>query len=83
MPSGIIKASRARSVARRQTSGSTMARCVVEIVWTGCGATIIAMRRDAALFFNQKTRHGYEIIKAIEEQSGGMYSPSPGVINPL
>nr|WP_272210813.1 PadR family transcriptional regulator [Marinicella sp. W31]MDC2876729.1 PadR family transcriptional regulator [Marinicella sp. W31] len=27
-------------------------------------------------------RHGYEIIKAIEELSGGFYSPSPGVIYP-
>ena len=26
--------------------------------------------------------HGYEIIKAIEEQVGGAYSPSPGVIYP-
>jgi DNA-binding PadR family transcriptional regulator len=30
----------------------------------------------------QKPRHGYEIIKAIEEQVGGAYSPSPGVIYP-
>jgi DNA-binding PadR family transcriptional regulator len=30
----------------------------------------------------QKPRHGYELIKAIEEQLGGMYSPSPGVIYP-
>jgi len=29
-----------------------------------------------------KPRHGYEIIKAIEEQFGGAYSPSPGVIYP-
>jgi DNA-binding PadR family transcriptional regulator len=30
----------------------------------------------------EKPRHGYEIIKAIEEQAGGAYSPSPGVIYP-
>jgi DNA-binding PadR family transcriptional regulator len=30
----------------------------------------------------EKPRHGYEIIKAIEEQAGGTYSPSPGVIYP-
>ena len=30
----------------------------------------------------EKPRHGYEIIKAIEERFGGMYSPSPGVIYP-
>jgi DNA-binding PadR family transcriptional regulator len=27
-------------------------------------------------------KHGYEIIKAIEERVGGSYSPSPGVIYP-
>jgi DNA-binding PadR family transcriptional regulator len=27
-------------------------------------------------------RHGYEIIKAIEEKSSGIYSPSPGVVYP-
>lgn len=30
----------------------------------------------------EKPRHGYEIIKAIEEMAGGAYSPSPGVIYP-
>src|SRR5271169_6992733 len=30
----------------------------------------------------EKPRHGYEIIKAIEEQVAGSYSPSPGVIYP-
>jgi DNA-binding PadR family transcriptional regulator len=30
----------------------------------------------------EKPRHGYEIIKAIEDQAGGAYSPSPGVIYP-
>jgi DNA-binding PadR family transcriptional regulator len=29
-----------------------------------------------------KPRHGYEIIKAIEEQVAGAYSPSPGVVYP-
>lgn len=27
-------------------------------------------------------RHGYELIKAVDEASGGFYSPSPGVIYP-
>ncbi|MBB4121839.1 PadR family transcriptional regulator [Martelella radicis] len=30
----------------------------------------------------EEPRHGYDIIKAIEELSGGFYSPSPGVIYP-
>jgi DNA-binding PadR family transcriptional regulator len=31
---------------------------------------------------SEKPRHGYEIIKAIEDLAGGSYSPSPGVIYP-
>jgi DNA-binding PadR family transcriptional regulator len=30
----------------------------------------------------EKPSHGYELIKAIEEKFGGLYSPSPGVIYP-
>jgi DNA-binding PadR family transcriptional regulator len=30
----------------------------------------------------EKPRHGYEIIKEIEDKVGGAYSPSPGVIYP-
>ncbi|MFO1143944.1 MAG: DUF2218 domain-containing protein [Amaricoccus sp.] len=30
----------------------------------------------------EQPRHGYELIKAIEERTGGGYSPSPGVIYP-
>jgi len=31
---------------------------------------------------NEKPRHGYEIIKAVEDLAGGAYAPSPGVIYP-
>lgn len=30
----------------------------------------------------EKPRHGYELIKALEERSGGFYVPSPGMIYP-
>jgi DNA-binding PadR family transcriptional regulator len=30
----------------------------------------------------EKPRHGYEIIKALEERLGGWYSPSPGTVYP-
>jgi len=30
----------------------------------------------------ERPRHGYEIIKAIEDRFGGSYSPSPGVVYP-
>lgn len=52
-------------------------------------------RRRAGRMFNQadlrfvilrliqeRPRHGYEIIKAIEEAFGGAYSPSPGIVYP-
>ena len=31
---------------------------------------------------DEKPRHGYEIIKALEERFGGMYSPSAGTVYP-
>nr|WP_294510508.1 PadR family transcriptional regulator [uncultured Rhodopila sp.] len=31
---------------------------------------------------SDRPRHGYEIIKALEERVGGGYSPSPGVVYP-
>jgi DNA-binding PadR family transcriptional regulator len=34
------------------------------------------------MLLKDRARHGYEIIKAIEELAGGDYSPSPGVIYP-
>lgn len=30
----------------------------------------------------QKPRHGYELIKELDERSGGFYAPSPGMIYP-
>src|SRR5476649_939310 len=30
----------------------------------------------------EKPRYGYELIKAIEEKFGGVYTPSPGVVYP-
>ena len=48
--------------------------------WRGLGSAdlqlliLVLLEREAA--------HGYELIKTIEERSGGFYSPSPGVIYP-
>ncbi|HZR99339.1 MAG TPA: PadR family transcriptional regulator [Chloroflexota bacterium] len=30
----------------------------------------------------EKPRHGYEIIRALEERFGGLYTPSPGAVYP-
>jgi len=32
---------------------------------------------------SEQPRHGYEIIKLIEERLGGSYAPSPGVVYPM
>ena len=40
------------------------------------------LRLLALHLIDARPRHGYEIIKEIEELTGGSYSPSPGVIYP-
>ena len=40
------------------------------------------LRLLALHLIGERPRHGYEIIKEIEELTGGSYSPSPGVIYP-
>lgn len=42
-----------------------------------------AMRYIVLQLLAEKPRHGYEIIKELEQRSGGGYSPSPGAIYPL
>jgi DNA-binding PadR family transcriptional regulator len=40
------------------------------------------LRLVALYFIEQQPRHGYDLIKAIEEKTSGIYVPSPGVIYP-
>ena len=40
------------------------------------------LRLVALFLIEQQPRHGYDLIKAIEEKSAGFYSPSPGVVYP-
>jgi DNA-binding PadR family transcriptional regulator len=40
------------------------------------------LRFVALQLIAERPRHGYEIIKAIEEDLGGAYTPSPGVVYP-
>ncbi|NYE61538.1 DNA-binding PadR family transcriptional regulator [Duganella sp. 1224] len=42
-----------------------------------------AMRYVVLQLIAEKPRHGYQIIKELEQRSGGGYSPSPGAIYPL
>jgi DNA-binding PadR family transcriptional regulator len=41
-----------------------------------------AMRYVVLQLIAEKPRHGYEIIKELEQRSGGGYTPSPGAIYP-
>jgi len=40
------------------------------------------LRLVALYLIEQQPRHGYDLIKAIEEKSGGFYTPSPGIVYP-
>lgn len=40
------------------------------------------LRLLALALISQAPRHGYEIIKLIEEKTGDWYSPSPGIVYP-
>jgi DNA-binding PadR family transcriptional regulator len=40
------------------------------------------LRLVALYLIEQQPRHGYDLIKAIEEKSAGFYSPSPGMVYP-
>jgi DNA-binding PadR family transcriptional regulator len=40
------------------------------------------LRLIALALLSESPRHGYDIIKALEERSSGIYSPSPGVVYP-
>jgi DNA-binding PadR family transcriptional regulator len=40
------------------------------------------LRLVALFLIEQQPRHGYDLIKAIEDKSHGFYSPSPGVVYP-
>lgn len=40
------------------------------------------LRLVALFLIEEQPRHGYDIIKAIDERSQGFYSPSPGIVYP-
>ena len=40
------------------------------------------LRLVALFLIEQQPRHGYDLIKAVEEKTGGFYSPSPGIVYP-
>ena len=40
------------------------------------------MRLVILALISERPRHGYDIIKEVEDRTGGSYSPSPGVVYP-
>jgi len=42
----------------------------------------VDLRLVLLLLLAERPSHGYELIKSLEERSGGFYSPSPGMIYP-
>ena len=40
------------------------------------------LRLVALYLIEEQPRHGYDLIKAIEEKTGGLYVPSPGIVYP-
>lgn len=40
------------------------------------------LRLVALFLIEQQPRHGYDLIKAVEEKSAGFYTPSPGIVYP-
>jgi DNA-binding PadR family transcriptional regulator len=40
------------------------------------------LRLVALFFIESQPRHGYDLIKAVEEKTSGLYSPSPGIVYP-
>ncbi|MEQ1548922.1 MAG: PadR family transcriptional regulator, partial [Chakrabartia sp.] len=46
-------------------------------IFDGAALKLILLR-----LIEQQPRHGYDLIREIEELSGGVYAPSPGVIYP-
>jgi DNA-binding PadR family transcriptional regulator len=40
------------------------------------------LRLIVLALLEKQARHGYDIIKALEEHSSGVYSPSPGIVYP-
>lgn len=53
--------------------------------WRGGGGRMFEqgdLKLVVLRLLEDKPRHGYDIIKALEEHSGGLYSPSPGAVYP-
>ena len=42
----------------------------------------VDLRLVLLALLNERASHGYELIRALEERSGGFYSPSPGMVYP-
>ena len=75
-----------------KSSNSSSGKCLGRCHGAGSGRQV---RRGPRMFdpgmlryivlqhIAEQSRHGYELIKLLQKQSGGLYSPSPGMIYPM
>ena len=73
---GEFSSSRRRRAARDWQDGSRRRKRRGRMFGTG------ELRLALLALINEAPRHGYELIKAIEEMTGGAYAPSPGAVYP-
>lgn len=62
---------------------ATTRAIVADIAAMAAPSIMASLRLLILALIADQPRHGYELIKAIEERLGGSYSPSPGVIYPI
>ena len=46
------------------------------------GQFTVITDRDLLKLISEQPRHGYDLIRAVEDMTGGEYAPSPGVVYP-
>jgi DNA-binding PadR family transcriptional regulator len=74
MPAGPVAPRRAPLFSRHERGGAGGGR--VRMFESG------ALRLLMLRLIGDAPRHGYDIIKSLEDRFGGLYSPSPGVVYP-
>ena len=68
---------RARHWARPRSSAAMAAAAVARRMFDGGELRLVLLKLIA-----DEPRHGYDLIREIEELTGGAYAPSPGVVYP-
>jgi DNA-binding PadR family transcriptional regulator len=84
----MLATGRGRGWGRWQGSWGPFSFDMGEEGWAGRGRRARRMFESGELrlvllkLISEQPRHGYDLIRAIEEMTGGRYAPSPGVVYP-